>query len=100
MRGKSGPSCRTGIYITAIILTAAVTLYFFLVPLLRKKTTFRARLSELNGEVAVEQKLHKRQREEQRLLEEQDPTYLEKYARDNFGWAREGETVYKLEKTK
>jgi cell division protein FtsB len=94
-RGSRAPA-----YIAGLLLALGLGFYFFLMPLLAKKGVFRACVAELNRDISSEQGLHQKFQKERRMLEENDPTYLEKYARDNFGWAREGEIVYKLEKSK
>jgi len=91
---------RVPAYIAGLLLALGLGFYFFLMPLLVKKGVFRTRVTELSRDISSEQGLHQKLQKERRMLEENDPTYLEKYARDNFGWAREGEIVYKLEKTK
>jgi cell division protein FtsB len=91
---------RAPVYIAGLALAFGLGFYFFLMPLLAKKGVFRARVEELNRGISSEQGLHQKLQKERRMLEENDPTYLEKYARDNFGWAREGEIVYKLEKSR
>jgi cell division protein FtsB len=94
-RGSRAPA-----YIAVLALALGLGFYFFLMPLLVKKGVFRSRVAELRRDVSAEQAAHQKLQKERRMLEENDPTYLEKYARDNFGWAREGEIVYKLEKAK
>lgn len=95
---KKGPVSRAAVYAAAIAVALSAAFYFFFLPLAQKKAKYRSRLSGLKGDIASEQDLHRGLRREQRMLEEEDPGYLEKYARDNFGWAREEEIVYKLEK--
>jgi cell division protein FtsB len=91
---------RAPFYVAALVLILGLFFYFFLMPLLAKKNVFRGRVAELRKELDAEQELHQKLQRERQLLEQNDPAYLEKYARDNFGWAREGEIVYKLEKPK
>jgi len=91
---------RAPFYVAALFLILGLFFYFFLMPLLTKKNVFRARVAELSNELNAEQEVHQKLQRERHLLEKNDPAYLEKYARDNFGWAREGEIVYKLEKPK
>lgn len=91
---------RAAAWIAGLILTLGLGFYFIVMPLLAKKGVFRAHVTELSGEISREQALHQKLEKERRMLEENDPVYLEKYARDNFGWAREGEIVYKLDKAK
>ncbi len=98
MRVKKGPVSRTAVYAAAIAVALSAAFYFFFLPLVQKKAGYRLRLSGLKGEIASKQNLHRGLRREQRMLEEEDSGYLEKYARDNFGWAREEEIIYKLEK--
>lgn len=100
MKEKAARGSRAPVYIAAVALVLGLGFYFFLMPLLAKKGVFRARVSELDREISAAQGTHQKLQKERRMLEENDPTYLEKYARDNFGWAREGEIVYKLEKAK
>ena len=88
------------VYSVVFILALIVAFYFILLPLLRKKTAFSARVSDLKNEIVVEQESHRRLQRERQMLEEKNPEYLEKSARDNFGLARNGEIVYKLEKEK
>jgi cell division protein FtsB len=98
VKKRGGGVPKTPLYIGALALSLGLFFYFFLMPLLAKKKAFRARMTELKSELGAEQETHGRLQHERRLLEQNDPAYLEKYARDNFGWAREGEIVYKLEK--
>ena len=100
MKENGARGSRAPAYIAGLLLALGLGFYFFLMPLLAKKGVFRARVTELSRDISSEQGLHQKLQKERRMLEENDPTYLEKYARDNFGWAREGEIVYKLEKTK
>lgn len=100
MKESGNRSSRVPLYLAGLLIALGLGFYFFLMPLLTKKGLFRARVSELGGDISSEQALHQKLQKERRMLEENDPTYLEKYARDNFGWAREGEIVYKLEKAK
>lgn len=93
-------SARAAWCLAGLFLLLACVFYFSLLPLLSKKRSFRARVNELKEQITAEQDLHRKLQRERQLLEENDPTYLEKYARDNFGWARQGEIVYKLEKSK
>lgn len=88
------------VYSVVFLLLLILAFYFLLLPLLRKKTAFSARVADLKAEIAAEQESHRRLQRERQMLEEKNPEYLEKYARDNFGWARDGEIVYKLEKKK
>ena len=99
MKDTAGGS-RIPLYIAAIALALALSFYFFLMPLISKKKNFRSRVAELRKETAAAQEEHRTLQKEREHLEQNDPTYLEKYARDNFGWAREGEIVYKLEKNR
>jgi cell division protein FtsB len=87
-------------YLVALVLFLGLFVYFFLMPLLAKKKVFRGRMAEKRRELDDAQETHRQLQRERQLLEQNDPAYLEKYARDNFGWAREGEVVYKLEKPK
>lgn len=100
MNGKNSGRGRVPLYLGGLAVALGLAFYFFLLPLLYKKGLFHARVTELKGEISSEQERHQKLRRERSMLEENDPTYLEKYARDNFGWAREGEIVYKLEKGK
>lgn len=100
MKENGARGSRVPAYIAGLLLALGLGFYFFLMPLLVKKGVFRTRVTELSRDISSEQGLHQKLQKERRMLEENDPTYLEKYARDNFGWAREGEIVYKLEKTK
>ncbi len=100
MRGKAARGSRIPAYAALLAVAMGLGFYFFLMPLLAKKGVFRARLSDLGREISAEQEAHQKLQRERRMLEENDPTYLEKYARDNFGWAREGEIVYKIDKAK
>jgi cell division protein FtsB len=100
VKKKGGGVSRAPLYAGAIALALVLFFYFFLMPLLAKKKAFRARMAELKGELDAEQETHGKLQRERKLLERNDPAFLEKYARDNFGWAREGEIVYKLEKPK
>ncbi|MCX6354354.1 MAG: septum formation initiator family protein [Candidatus Aureabacteria bacterium] len=94
--GKAMP--RAAWYLAALFIVMAFAFYFSVMPLISKKREFRGRVDKLKEEIATQQELHQKLQKERRLLEENDPTYLEKYARDNFGWAREGEIIYKQEK--
>ena len=100
MKENGARGSRAPAYIAGLLLALGLGFYFFVMPLLAKKGVFRARVAELSRDISSEQGIHQTLQKERRMLEENDPTYLEKYARDNFGWAREGEIVYKLEKTK
>lgn len=100
MRGKAARGSRIPAYAALLAVAMGLGFYFFLMPLLAKKGVFRARLSDLGREISAEQEAHQKLQRERRMLEENDPTYLEKYARDNFGWAREGKIVYKIDKAK
>jgi len=91
---------RAPFYVAALFLIVVLFFYYFLMPLLTKKNVFRARVAELRDKRDAEQGAHQKLQRERQLLEQNDPAYLEKYARDNFGWAREGEIVYKLERPK
>jgi cell division protein FtsB len=91
---------RVPLYVGVIILAMAVSFYFFILPLVTKKAAFRARVEELRKDIAAAQETNQKLQRERQMLEENDPAYLEKYARDNFGWAREGEIIYKLERAK
>jgi len=91
---------RAPAWIAGLVLVLGLGFYFFVMPLLAKRAVFRARVTELGDEISAAQGLHQKLEKERRMLEENDPVFLEKYARDNFGWAREGEIVYKLEKAK
>jgi cell division protein FtsB len=98
VKKRGGGVSRAPLYAGAIALALGLFFYFFLMPLLAKKKVFRSRVAELKDELSVEQETHRKLQHERKLLEHNDPAYLEKYARDNFGWAREGEIVYKLER--
>ncbi len=100
MKEHATRGSRAPVYVAGLLVALGLGFYFFLMPLLTKKGLFRARVGELGREISGEQALHQKFQRERRMLEENDPTYLEKYARDNFGWAREGEIVYKLERAK
>jgi cell division protein FtsB len=84
-------------YAVGLSTIAAVVFYFFFLPLLNRKKELDSRISGLEMSISKEQDKHQHLQWERKMLEENDPEYLEKYARDNFGWAREGEIVYKLE---
>lgn len=100
MKENAARGSRVPVYLAGLLIALGLTFYFFLMPLLTKKGLFRARVADLGRDISSEQALHQKLQKERRMLEENDPTYLEKYARDNFGWAREGEIVYKLDKSK
>ncbi|MCX6357565.1 MAG: septum formation initiator family protein [Candidatus Aureabacteria bacterium] len=96
--GKGTAHGRTVWYGAALVLGLALSWYFFLMPLLGTKRLFRTRVDELRRGIVAGQEAHRKLQRERRLLEENDPAYLERYARDNFGWAREGEIIYKLDR--
>ena len=100
MKDRGGGVPKAPLYVGALALTLGLFFYFFLMPLLAKKNAFRAHMAESKRELSTEQETNRKLQHEQKLLEQNDPAYLEKYARDNFGWAREGEIVYKLERPK
>ncbi|MCX6339951.1 MAG: septum formation initiator family protein [Candidatus Aureabacteria bacterium] len=100
MKERGEGFSRAPFYVAALVLILGLFFHFFLMPLLAKKNVFRGRVAELRNELDAEQELHQKLQRERQLLDQNDPAYLEKYARDNFGWAREGEIVYKLEKPK
>ena len=89
---------KKAIYGVAFVLVLVLAAYFFLLPMIRKEAEFNAHVAKLKEEIAAEQEAYRKLLGERRMLEEERPEYLEKYARDNFGWVREGEIVYKLEK--
>ena len=89
---------KKAIYGVAFVLVLVLAAYFFLLPMIRKKAEFNARVAKLKEGIAAEQEAYRKLLGERRMLEEERPEYLEKYARDNFGWVREGEIVYKLKK--
>lgn len=86
-------------YIGAAVIGIAIAFYCFVMPLRRQKSHLQSMVDTIENDIEQEQALHNELQHERRLLEQKDPYYLEKYARDNFGWAREGEIVYKLEET-
>jgi cell division protein FtsB len=98
--GERRPTRRAVVYVTLIAAALLAAFCFFMMPLIRKKAEYRAHLGSLKKQIEAEQERNHRLRRERRMLENEDPAYLEKYARDNFGWAREKEIVYRLERRK
>ncbi len=78
----------------ASILVAVII--WAILPVYMEKVRLERKLANLHEAQRKQEMIFLNLRKEEALLQENDPVYLEKFVRDDFGWCREGEIIYKF----
>lgn len=81
-------------WILLVVLAILAVASFFLPPI-RQYRELRQREAELQQEIQFKEEVIRHLKERQARLQS-DPTFVEKIAREEFGLARPGETIYKF----
>ena len=81
--------------IASILMVGAIVVFHFFLPKIREQRELRAREEELQQDI-------QRAAEQLRLLKlkqeklQEDPRFIEKIAREDLGYAKPGETVFRF----
>jgi cell division protein FtsB len=80
--------------ILILVLVAGIVASFFL-PLIRRQKELRARSEELRQDIQREAEYLRVLKQKQEKLQA-DPRFIEKIAREDLGYAKPGETVFRF----
>ena len=81
----------------AVVAVVIVVIALAICPAYFRKVKLESKLANLRDARRKQEMIYLNLRKEEALLQENDPVYLEKFVRDNFGWCREGEIIYKFD---
>ena len=84
---------RVGWITLAVLVVVAVIAMF--VPQVRHHNELRRHEAALQDEIRLEEEILKHLQKQQKLLSE-DPRFVEKIAREELGYAKPGETVFRF----
>lgn len=80
--------------ILILLLVAGIVASFFL-PLIQRQKELRARAEELRQDIQREAEYLRMLKQKQEKLQN-DPRFIEKIAREDLGYAKPGETVFRF----
>ena len=80
----------------AVGLAAVAAVMWAIYPAYLEKVKLERKLANIKEAQRKQEMVYLNLRNEESLLEENDPVYLEKFVRDTFGWCRKGEVVYRF----
>ncbi|HPG00073.1 MAG TPA: septum formation initiator family protein [Kiritimatiellia bacterium] len=84
---------RIGWFALAVLIVVALASLF--VPQIKQYQEYHRKQTTLEADIALEKQMLKHLQEQQQRLKS-DPRFVEKIAREEFGYAKPGETIFKF----